>query len=147
MADGTPSYDHLPKFIDAQTLSTKKARGTPHSRLSFCPLTLKSAPSNSRLPHISEYDSDITGKELYFDSAFVNYGLLGKGSFGAVFKMKSIEDGKFYAVKRTGIMRGRRCNRPATEVCKFQKLPNHLNVIKFHKSWQTDDHSYIQMEL
>ncbi|CAM1294283.1 PKMYT1 (predicted) [Pycnogonum litorale] len=154
-------------FSEPQTFSTKKARGTPRNQLPP-PLPYKSAPpavsrifkrpETHRAQAVSFRDSDCSissphydesRHELYFDQCFEIECKLGTGSFGEVFKVRSLEDGKYYAVKKS-----RQRFRGATdrkrkleEVQKHEELPKHPNCIQFLKAWEEQRYLYILTEL
>lgn len=153
-------------FQEAQTFSTKKARGTPRDSLPPRP-PVKSCPPISRIFHqkpvqraqaVSFRSSNSSvlsphynqaSKELYFDQCFHIESKLGAGSFGEVFKVKSSEDGHHYAVKRSRErFRGDSDRiRKLEEVAKHEKLPKHPNCVRFVKAWEERQHLYIQTEL
>lgn len=161
----TPQFFH-----DKQTFSTKKAklaqlRGTPRDSLPPRP-PVKSAPPISRIfPHrpvvgaqavsfrkehsflSPVYNSN--AKELYFEQCFEVIGKIGAGSFGEVFKVRSKEDGKLYAVKKSQEkFRGESDRkRKLEEVAKYEKLPPHSNLVKFYRAWEEQQQLYIQIEL
>ncbi|XP_074660292.1 membrane-associated tyrosine- and threonine-specific cdc2-inhibitory kinase-like [Tubulanus polymorphus] len=161
-----------PKFYShQQTFSTKKEReraggGTPRDCLPPKP-PVKSAPPISRIylqrpvlkaQLVSFLPEQQTGcltnynqqsEELYFDQCFEVHSKLGSGSFGEVFKVRSKDDGNFYAVKRSrDKFRGEsdRC-RKLEEVAKHEKLKKHENCVRFYKAWEERQHLYIQTEL
>ncbi|XP_022238846.1 membrane-associated tyrosine- and threonine-specific cdc2-inhibitory kinase-like isoform X2 [Limulus polyphemus] len=154
-------------FSDSQTFSTKKARATPRDQLPPRP-PVKSAPPVSRLFHnrpllqraqvVSFRGSDSfllskhydeSSQELYFDQCFQVESKLGAGSFGEVFKVRSKEDGRRYAVKKSRQrFRGESDRqRKLEEVKKHEQLPKHSNCIRFVKAWEEKQHLYIQTEL
>lgn len=154
-------------FNEPQTFSTKKARATPREQLPPRP-PVKSAPPMSRVfPHkylnqraqavsfkgsdsfLSSKHYNETSNELYFDQCFEVVCKLGVGSFGEVFKVRSKEDGKYYAVKRSRErFKGESDRqRKLEEVKKHEELPKHPNCIYFIKAWEERQHLYIQTEL
>ncbi|XP_064634588.1 membrane-associated tyrosine- and threonine-specific cdc2-inhibitory kinase-like [Lineus longissimus] len=158
-----------PKFFrEAQTFSTKKERGTPREAPPPKP-PVKSAPPVSRIyqhrpilhaqrvsfkhennnTHLLSPHYDEMSKDLYFDQCFQIECKLGVGSFGEVFKVKSKEDGKFYAIKRSRErFRGESDRRrKLEEVAKHEQLPKHPNCVAFFKAWEERQHLYIQTEL
>lgn len=164
-----PSPRPTPKFFpEPQTFSTKKSRGTPRDSLPPKP-PVKSAPPISRIfPHrpiqraqIVSFrdDQDVNGlflgantsnsKKLYFETGFQVISKLGAGSFGEVFKVRSKEDGKYYAVKKSQEkFRGEMDRkRKLEEVAKHESLPSHPNCVTFFRAWEERQHLYIQEEL
>lgn len=85
----------------------------------------------------------------YFDQCFEVLEKLGQGSFGEVFKVRSREDGKLYAVKKSRQrFRGKLDRRQKlTEVEKHERLPPHPNCVRFHRAWEERQCLYIQTEL
>ena len=88
-------------------------------------------------------------KGTYLSQCFFKICKLGKGSFGEVFKMKSKDDQKFYAVKKslekfTSVADR---NRKLEEVNKHEKLPVHRNCVRFVRAWEEKNTLYIQTEL
>ncbi|XP_071955343.1 membrane-associated tyrosine- and threonine-specific cdc2-inhibitory kinase-like [Antedon mediterranea] len=92
---------------------------------------------------------DATSKGLFFDQCFEIQRKLGEGSFGEVFQVKSKEDGKMYAVKRSRErFRGEVDKRKKlAEVQKLEVLAKHPNCVHFHKAWAEKGHLYIQTEI
>lgn len=154
-------------FTEPQTFSTKKSRGTPRDALPPRP-PVKSAPPVSRIfPHRpvtraqivsfrSEERSELLSssyneqsKDLYFDQCFQVISKLGAGSFGEVFKVKSREDGHYYAVKKSrDRFRGESDRRrKLEEVAKQEKLPQHPNCVRFYRAWEERHYLYLLVEL
>ncbi|XP_064602098.1 membrane-associated tyrosine- and threonine-specific cdc2-inhibitory kinase-like [Liolophura sinensis] len=157
-----------PQFFPVlQTFSTKKDRGTPvHAPPPRPPV--KSCPPISRIfPHTivnraqvvsfrEHLDSsclsthyDENSKDLYFHQCFEIVSKIGAGSFGDAYKVRSREDGKYYAVKRSRErFRGESDRkRKLEEVAKHETLPPHPNCVRFFKAWEERQHLYIQTEL
>eukprot|EP00058_Branchiostoma_floridae_P020304 XP_002605794.1 hypothetical protein BRAFLDRAFT_121900 [Branchiostoma floridae] len=90
-----------------------------------------------------------SSKELFFDQCFGIVDKLGEGSFGEVFKVRSKEDGKLYAVKRSRErFRGEYDRkRKIGEAYRLEKLRRHPNCVQFYKAWEERQHLYIQTEL
>lgn len=87
--------------------------------------------------------------EPYFQQCFEVFSTLGSGFFGDVFKVRSKEDGKFYAVKKSRERFKGRSDRQQKlqEVAKHEHLPEHPNLVKFYKAWEEQQRLYIQIEL
>ncbi|KAL5006975.1 hypothetical protein ScPMuIL_015781 [Solemya velum] len=163
-----PSPRPTPEFfLEERTFSTKKARGTPRDSLPPRP-PIKSAPPISRIfPHrpiqhaqvVSFRSVDSNGsllgvgyensKDLYFNQCFAKISRIGAGSFGEVYKVRSKEDGKQYAIKRSQErFRGESDRRrKLEEVAKHEKLPPHPNCVRFYRAWEEKQHLYLQTEL
>lgn len=157
-------------FTDAQTFSTKKAKGTPRDSLPPRP-PVKSAPPVSRIfPHrpvqraqiisfrsedsngsfLGRVDNDnVNDRNLYFEQEFESICKIGMGSFGEVYKVKCKEDGKLYAVKRSHERFRGECDRrrKLEEVAKHETLPPHPNCVTFYRAWEERQRLYIQTEL
>lgn len=85
----------------------------------------------------------------YFEQQFVQISRLGEGSFGEVFKVRSKDDGKYYAVKRSKqYLRSEnyRAER-LEEVRRYEQFSNHENCITLHNAWEEDERLFMQMEL
>ncbi|XP_067655184.1 membrane-associated tyrosine- and threonine-specific cdc2-inhibitory kinase-like [Haliotis asinina] len=153
-------------FQELQTFSTKKQRGTPRDSLPPKP-PVKSAPPVSRIfPHRPVQRAQVVSfrreensflstkynehcRDLYFNQCFEIISKLGAGSFGEVFKVRSREDSRLYAVKRSQErFRGESDRRrKLEEVAKHEKLPPHPNCVRFFKAWEERQHLYLQTEL
>lgn len=74
---------------------------------------------------------------------------MGEGSFGEVYKVRSRDDGRLYAVKKSRQrFRGQWDRRQKlTEVEKHERLPSHPNCIRFYRAWEERQYLYIQTEL
>ncbi|KAL2078743.1 hypothetical protein ACEWY4_026428 [Coilia grayii] len=87
--------------------------------------------------------------QSFFSQCFTNLGLLGRGSFGEVYKVLSLLDGRQYAVKRS-VQRFRngsdraRCLREARN---HERLGPHPHVLAFVAAWEEGERLHIQTEL
>lgn len=158
---------------EEETFSTKKERKS----LFRCPPPLPRPPPKSCPPksRVFRRDSELLraqavtfsqGKQLqgtplhsaaydggkaatYFSQAFVKEAEIGAGYFGTVYRVRSREDRKLYAVKvgreryRGPSDRGRKLE----EVRKHELLPPHTNLVTFHGSWEERGRLYQQFEL
>lgn len=74
---------------------------------------------------------------------------LGEGSFGEVFKVRSRDDGHYYAIKKSKqFFRGeqyRSCR--LEEVRRYEQFSNHEHCVTLYKAWEEDDRLFMQMEL
>jgi membrane-associated tyrosine/threonine-specific cdc2-inhibitory kinase len=68
---------------------------------------------------------------------------------GIHLKVKSKDDGQYYAVKRSrGAFRGSSDRKEKiSEVAKYEKLAFHPNCVQFYLAWEEKRHLYIQTEL
>lgn len=85
----------------------------------------------------------------YFEQCFEKERKIGEGSFGEVFRVKSKNDGKYYAVKRTiePFRNSRDREMKLREVQKHELLPKHPNLVEFKCAWEEKGQLYIQTEL
>ncbi|XP_078393692.1 membrane-associated tyrosine- and threonine-specific cdc2-inhibitory kinase [Cetorhinus maximus] len=92
---------------------------------------------------------DESNEDLYFEQCFQKISRLGHGSFGEVFKVRSKEDGKLYAVKRSmELFRGESDrSRKLEEAQKHERLGAHANLVGFVRAWEEGRRLYIQTEL
>ncbi|TSL75256.1 Membrane-associated tyrosine- and threonine-specific cdc2-inhibitory kinase [Bagarius yarrelli] len=98
-------------------------------------------------PPVSVYDP--AKPQSFFSQCFVNLGLIGHGSFGEVYKVRSVVDGREYAVKCSAQrFRGdtdRACC--VREAVNHERLHPHPHVLGFCAAWEEGDRLYIQTEL
>ncbi|XP_072523603.1 membrane-associated tyrosine- and threonine-specific cdc2-inhibitory kinase [Salminus brasiliensis] len=87
--------------------------------------------------------------QSFFNQCFINLGLIGRGSFGEVYKVKSLLDGRQYAVKRS-VQRFRgevERSRSIKEARNHERLHPHPHILGFSAAWEEGGHLYIQTEL
>ncbi|XP_062859340.1 membrane-associated tyrosine- and threonine-specific cdc2-inhibitory kinase isoform X2 [Trichomycterus rosablanca] len=146
------SSSHSPPRLLSRSLPPRpQSKGCPplsrvfsHRRSPWTPLSqalIESPPPNSI------YDPD--KPESFFSQCFTNLGLIGRGSFGEVFKVRSLLDGRVYAVKRSvqrfrGDAERARCVR---EPLNHERLHPHPYVLGFCAAWEEAERLYIQTEL
>nr|XP_039272803.1 membrane-associated tyrosine- and threonine-specific cdc2-inhibitory kinase-like [Styela clava] len=178
-ASSTPaaSVRPLPEFLESNNKLFQFRNHQPfHSKTLIPRSPVKSAPPISRVfPHrqwahekahaVSFRDGDgesnlvdsaiqsrfyDSGRsELYFEQCFTIEKKLGEGSFGEVMKVKSLDNGKSYAVKRSREKFRNEADRmrKLDEVKKHEQLPKHPNCVEFVKAWEENHRLYIQTEL
>jgi len=97
--------------------------------------------------HSSVYDTKKA--QSYFQQAFLVEAEVGAGYFGTVYRVRSKEDSKLYAVKiAREVYKGPTDRaRKLEEVRKHQFLPPHSNLVRFYHSWEEKARLYQQFEL
>ncbi|VDM39949.1 unnamed protein product [Toxocara canis] len=85
----------------------------------------------------------------YFEQCFERERKIGEGSFGEVFRVKSKDDNKWYAVKRAKEPFRNSSDRElkVREVQKHELLPKHRNLVEFVRAWEERGRLFIQTEL
>lgn len=163
MTEGTPPRPDLVLFEDSLPLLTKKD-SQARRRLNQRPPPL---PSNRRKRrsteprhaqaisfcgsessfHSRHYQEQAAGS--YLHQCFHVDRKLGEGSFGVVYRVRCLDDGRWYAVKVANRQfRGQRDRRlQLQEVAKHELLPPHPHCVRFIKAWEEDSRLYIQTEL
>ncbi|XP_041828942.1 membrane-associated tyrosine- and threonine-specific cdc2-inhibitory kinase [Melanotaenia boesemani] len=98
-------------------------------------------------PPNSVYDP--SKHKSYFSQCFTNLGLLGRGSFGEVYKVQSNEDGCMYAIKRSAQrFRGdSERKRSVREAQNHERICPHPHILNFVAAWEEAGRLYIQTEL
>ncbi|KAI4876870.1 hypothetical protein NFI96_020411 [Prochilodus magdalenae] len=118
------------------------SRVFPHRRSPWTPLSCALIQNSPAL-----YDP--SRPQSFFSQCFINLGLIGRGSFGEVYKVKSLLDGRQYAVKRT-VQRFRgeaERSRNIKEARNHERLHPHPHILGFSAAWEEGGHLYIQTEL
>ncbi|XP_062456870.1 membrane-associated tyrosine- and threonine-specific cdc2-inhibitory kinase [Rhea pennata] len=87
--------------------------------------------------------------QTFFRQCFQVLGRLGRGSHGEVYKVRSREDGRLYAVKRTlepyrGAADRRR---KLAEVRKHERVGRHPHCLGLVRAWEEKGQLYLQSEL
>lgn len=101
----------------------------------------------SRDLYSSFYDKNKS--DSYYEQCFETIGKIGEGSFGEVYKVRSRDDGKFYAIKkmkqnfRSESHRRERLE----EVKRYEQFSSNENCVTLHKAWEQDDLLFMQIEL
>lgn len=158
---------NLDLFTDSPCLVSKKSRtSTPSLRPPKPPTktsnSIRRHRPNGYQPPISHDGSFSYGlllqngsihqqKENYsrLNQQFEIISKIGSGSFGDVYKVKSLEDNRYFAIKKTLMPFTSEADRKRKlqEVKNHQSLPPHENCVKYHDSWEEDGYLYIQTEL
>lgn len=94
-------------------------------------------------------NDDINCKEPYYEHCFEQISKIGEGSFGEVFKVKSREDGQYYAIKISKYLFRNETYRQERleEVRRYEEFSEHEHCVTLYKAWQQEDRLYMQMEL
>lgn len=95
----------------------------------------------------SEYSVHLA--DSYFEQCFEVIELLGEGSFSQVFKVRSKDDGCFYAVKKAKCPYKSEKHREERlqEVLRHEQLSTNENCVTLYYAWEQDAYLYLQMEL
>lgn len=157
----TPQFFHPPTFSQRKKTPLRQP---PKAPAKTCPPVsrvftnqrqwtegpcLISFTSNSRTESLTSPHYISGSQESYFEQCFEILSKLGEGSFGEVFKVRSKDDGKYYAIKRSRQrFKGKWDRRhKLDEVEKHERLPPHVNCVRFYRAWEERQHLYIQTEL
>ncbi|KAM9424750.1 membrane-associated tyrosine- and threonine-specific cdc2-inhibitory kinase isoform 2-T2 [Pholidichthys leucotaenia] len=150
----SPSSPHNSSCASPVRLSHSVSRLPPSKgplgRISSQPQTpwtpLSQSLSKSPPPS-SVYDP--SKQESYFSQCFTNLGMLGRGSFGEVFKVQSNKDGQQYAIKRSAqrFRSKSERNRSVKEARNHERLCPHPHILNFVAAWEECGRLYIQTEL
>ncbi|XP_040829422.1 membrane-associated tyrosine- and threonine-specific cdc2-inhibitory kinase isoform X2 [Ochotona curzoniae] len=92
---------------------------------------------------------DPSRPESFFQQSFQRLSRLGHGSYGEVFKVRSKEDGRLYAVKRSmSPFRGPKDRaRKLAEVGGHEKVGRHPRCVRLEQAWEEAGILYLQTEL
>ncbi|XP_012587137.1 PREDICTED: membrane-associated tyrosine- and threonine-specific cdc2-inhibitory kinase [Condylura cristata] len=92
---------------------------------------------------------DPSRPESFFQQSFQRLSRLGRGSYGEVFKVRSREDGRLYAVKRSvSPFRGPKDRaRRLAEVGGHEKVGRHPHCVRLERAWEEGGVLYLQTEL
>ncbi|XP_058142570.1 membrane-associated tyrosine- and threonine-specific cdc2-inhibitory kinase isoform X1 [Dasypus novemcinctus] len=92
---------------------------------------------------------DPSRPETFFQQSFQRLGRLGHGSYGEVFRVRSKEDGRLYAVKRAmSPFRGPKDRaRKLAEVGGHEKVGQHPRCVRLERAWEEGGILYLQTEL
>uniref|UniRef100_A0A8C6S9F8 non-specific serine/threonine protein kinase n=1 Tax=Neogobius melanostomus TaxID=47308 RepID=A0A8C6S9F8_9GOBI len=106
------------------------------------PFTPLSQSLNKSPPPSSVYDPN--KQQTYFHQCFTNLGLLGRGSFGEVFKVRSVVRSQRSAHRfRSSYER----SRSLREAKNHERLCPHPHILNFLAAWEECGRLYIQTEL
>ena len=72
------------------------------------------------------------------DSEFKKIEGLGNGSFGVVYQVERLSDGKHFALKEIDL-RKPGLQHVMKEVETMMQLPPHPNIVRLHAHWMSDD--------
>lgn len=85
----------------------------------------------------------------YYEQRFEQVTKLGEGSFGEVFKVRSKDDGKYYAVKKSKQYFRSETYRQEQleEVRRYEQFSENEHCVTLFNAWEEEDRLYMQMEL
>ncbi|KAK5850820.1 hypothetical protein PBY51_001663 [Eleginops maclovinus] len=144
-------YDCSPAHLAHSLPPLPPSKGCPPLSRIFLQQSIPWTPLSGSLskspPPNAVYDP--TKQQSYFNQCYTNLGLLGRGSFGEVYKVKSYLDGHQYAVKRSAHrFRGNsERNRSMREAKNHERLCPHPHILDFVAAWEECGRLYIQTEL
>ncbi|XP_019963300.1 membrane-associated tyrosine- and threonine-specific cdc2-inhibitory kinase [Paralichthys olivaceus] len=147
---------HVPHFSSPARMSHSlpplpPSKGCPPLSRVFPQQTSPWTPLSCSLSKSPSTNSvyDPSKQQSYFSQCFTNLGLLGRGSFGEVYKVLSNEDGRQYAVKRSAHrFRGNsERNQSVREARNHERLCPHPHILNFVAAWEEYGRLYIQTEL
>lgn len=92
---------------------------------------------------------DPSRSESYLEQCFEVLAKLGAGAFGEVFRVRSRDDGRLYAVKRSRFRTRGLADRERKlqEVHNVQRLGVHPNCVRYYLAWEERGLLHIQTEL
>ncbi|CAG9816475.1 unnamed protein product [Phaedon cochleariae] len=85
-----------------------------------------------------------TLERSYFEQTFARHALIGEGSFGQVYRARSLEDGQLYAIKRLKSVISFK-DRYA-EIRNNEKVGVHPNCVRFFMAWEEGYEVYMLLE-
>lgn len=105
--------------------------------------------SSSSLDSLMSSFYDHNKSDSYFEQCFETIRKLGEGSFGEVFKVRSRDDGNFYAIKKTKqIFRSESHRRERLEeVKRYEQFSTNEHCVTLYKAWEQNDLLFMQIEL
>lgn len=85
----------------------------------------------------------------YLELCFYNIQQIGEGSLGLVYKARSYEDHKLYAIKKlkTPLLNNNDRSLKLEEIRKHAAIPKHPNCMQFYRAWTENNFLYTQLEL
>ncbi|KAH1023260.1 hypothetical protein HUJ04_012498 [Dendroctonus ponderosae] len=144
------------EMIINERLSTKKELAYKGKQPS-CPVPLK-VRKNLRSTHTAKkptpfcFNNNVTlspiynpdQRQSYLDQVFSKLGCMGEGSFGKVFRVKSKEDKKLYAVKRlkSHVSFNDRC----AEVKNNEMLGFSPHCVQYFMAWEENFYTFMLLE-
>ncbi|KAM9716045.1 membrane-associated tyrosine- and threonine-specific cdc2-inhibitory kinase [Menidia menidia] len=147
----SPSSGSSPARLSHSLPPLPPSKGCPPLSRMFpqhaSPWTPLSQSLSKSPPSDSVYDP--SKQKSYFSQCFVNLGLIGRGSFGEVYKVHCHEDGQLYAVKRSAHRfrgNGER-NQSLKEARNHERISPHPHILKFVAAWEESGRLFIQTEL
>ena len=91
----------------------------------------------------NQFNKETIGNQI---SDFQNLGLLGKGQFGAVYKMKSNINGQIYAVKWVGLPKDENDLKNLIREQYIMNKISHPNIVTLYRTFEDEKYSYFVSE-
>lgn len=85
-----------------------------------------------------------------FFNDFTAVGVLGKGNFAKVYKVKSKNTGKFFAAKifeKTEVSKSDKLRKALLSELKIMRMVDHPYILKMHQVYEGDQHIYIVFDI
>ncbi|KAF1763699.1 hypothetical protein GCK72_003644 [Caenorhabditis remanei] len=155
----------IPVMMRETPLSTKRERQaiTPRFRRP-APRMIKTVPQTRSIwavakdttprlvtPHgpkpLESPKYDRNNSQTFFEQVFQIDEIIGRGSFGEVFRARCREDSQMYAIKVSIAPMRQHSISKYREAESHMIIPPHKNLVKFYRAWEETDHLYIQTEL